>query len=260
MPNDELNDDQNESTTDDTTLDNTPPAPVTTPARRKRPDFANMNDREREFVQAARQEEKDKLYREQNRLKEENERLQAQLRAAQTAPTPTTVAGIDAQNERIEKLMQVVEQTNARLEAIQANEVARRRESELRAYAQEQIAAMRANGEDVIEALVGGSNEDEIDESLMVARAEYQRVAMREEEKRNKAGGNRRSVTVQSSGGRPSGAPRPVAPNTVEAEENESIRDITSDDAVRSGDWEKNRTKVLAKMRRGFRYQGAVPQ
>lgn len=249
---DELNDDQNEPITeDDTTVVPPTPAPV---IRNGRPDFASMTPREREFVQAARKEEKDKLYNEQKRLREENERLQAQVRGIQNAPLPTTVAAADAQNERLEKLLSLVERTNSRLDAIESSEVARRRETELRSYAQQQIAAMRENDEYVVESLVGGSNEDEIDESLLVARAEYQRMVMQEEARQAKAGRPRSSVTVQANGGRPAGAPRPVTPNTVEAENNESIKDITSDVAVRSGEWESKRTQVLGKMRRGFKY------
>lgn len=262
----ENNDDLNEPITDDQTVvddgANPPASPsATIPVRsRHGVDFASMNDRERAFVQAARREEKDKLYKEQQRLKEDNDRLQRQLREIQAAPIPTTVAGADAQNDRIERLMQAVEQTNARLEAMQSNEIARRRESELRAYAANSISAMRERGEDVIEALVGGDSEDEVDESLLVARAEYQRVAIREEEKRNRTtGGRRSSVTVQANGGRPTGTPRPVAPNTVDADDNEPLSEITSDDAVRNGTYEKNRTQLLSKLKRGYKYTGNQP-
>lgn len=261
MPNDdELNNDSTETNIDDAPAgEQTPVVPI---APSGRPNFADMTPRERQLVQAARTEEKNKLYKEQQRTKEENERLQQQLRAAQTAPIPTTTAGIDAQNERIERLMEMVEAQGRQMSEMRETEMVRRHESELRAYAANAIATMRGNGEDVIEALVGGSNENEIDESLMVARAEYQRVVMLEEDKRTRAASRSgaRPVTVQANGGRPAGTPRPLAPNMVEADDHESISDITSDAAVRDGSWEKNRTKVLGKLRRGFRYQSAVQQ
>lgn len=230
----------------------------------QRVEFSGMTAREEALVTKARAEEKRKL---QRRLAEQEtalESLRKEMRELRNTPPSVVPKGgnredrIDALVGAVERLTTLHQETNARLDQMSNDEIARRRESELRAYAVRRIAEVREDGGDVIEALVGGDSEEEIDNSILIARAEYQLVVQKEEARRGSRRGNNgpSSVTVQNGGRRPAGVPQVQVPNSVEADITENIADLTSDEAVRNGDFEKNRKQLLGKLKRSFRYTG----
>jgi hypothetical protein len=220
------------------------------------PEFASMSPRERALVTKARAQEKQKLYKSTNDLKRQVTDLRNELRAVQQAPPLPTSTGQETRDVAIERLGQMIQETQQQLREMQTQEVQRRRDSDLRRYTAERLRDMQASGKDVIAALVGGDSEEEIDQSIAIARAEY----LLTEEKITARGGNRgvpASVTVGQHNGRPAGTPPVMTPNTVEADpHDELMTDITSDPdaAVRSGAYQKNRTSLLGKLKRNYRY------
>jgi hypothetical protein len=231
-------------------------------------EFASMNQREQALVQKARAEEKRKLYKQQKERDDQIAELRTQIAQLQNAPPPPTPRAADTRADKIDALVESVNalaqqqrDTNARIERMSQDEVKRRQASELRIYAQEQIAALRARGEDLIEGLVGGDSEDEIDDSIKIAHAEWNLTIQKHEAKTRSTGQPPTSVTVQGNGrGRPTGTPPVQVPNSVEADSNqETIDDLTSNDAVRDGTYEKNRSKLFGGIKRGYKYTGNQP-
>lgn len=232
------------------------------------PEFATMTDREKALVQKARGVEKKKLYKRQSELQTQITELQAQLRQLQQQPPPATPAQANAQNDQIGQLIESVQNlakaqaaTNERIEAIQNGEVQRRRESELRQYALERSADFRRTHpqEDLIDGFVGGDTEEEIDDSIKIANAEWKLAIQKHEARRAPAAGPA-SVTVQGNGRRPAGTPPVQVANSVEADDHANIDELTSDDAVRDGSYAKHRNELLGKLKRGYRYSGNTQQ
>jgi hypothetical protein len=248
--------------------DNTPP-PITATAADDDPEFAGMNDRERSLVKKARGEEKRKLYKRQQEQEEQIRTLTRQVQQLRTAPPPATPAQAENRDDRIDNLLTSINRlaeaqtaTNTRIEEMQQGEIRRRRESELKLYAAEQIADLRQSGEDLIEGLVGGDSEEDIDNSIKIANAEWKLTIQKHEAKQPRPNsGSPTSVTVQSGNGRrPAGTPPVQVANSVEAESNqETIDELTSNDAVRNGSYEKNRSKLFGTLKRNFKYTGNQP-
>lgn len=229
------------------------------------PEFAGMNERERALVKKARGEEKRKLYTRQKEQDEQIRRLTAEVRRLQSAPPPATPAQAENRDDRIDALLtsinrlaEMQQATSTRIEEMQQSEIRRRRDSELRLYAQEQIADLRRSGEDLIEALVGGESEEEIDNSIKIANAEW-KLTIQKHESKNPRSGSPSSVTVQNNGNgrRPAGTPPVQVANSVEADsDQETIDELTSNDAVRNGSYEKNRNRLLGTLKRSYKYTG----
>lgn len=268
--NDEMNDDAIDDGQDGNNVnenDGTEVQPLTPQPNPSPVEFANMNDRERALVEKARGEEKRKLYKKQRELEETIKDLRKQMKELQTAPTPrssddrqTRDDKLDALLNGINTLAQSQKELSERLDTIQNEEVSRRRRADLDAYSARRVAEIRRGGEDVIEALVGGDSEEEVEDSIKIARAEWMLAVQKDRERNGRSNGGRpQSVTVQTSGRRPSGAPAPVTPGSVEADDHENIDALTSDDAVRSGDYEKHRSKLFGKLRRSYKYGGNQP-
>lgn len=255
-----INDTSNDGTANNDDSNVQPPAPVANP------EFAGMSDRERALVTKAREEEKRKLYKKQREQDELITSLQAQVRALQQAPPPPTPAGQQSRDEKLDTLIASInklsaahDQTNARIESMQNEEAARRRRVDLDRHAADKIREIRVTGDDVIEALVGGDTEEDIDISVRIAHAEWMLAVQKEREKAGRRNPAPSSVTVQQSGGRPAGVPSVQTPNSVEAVDHANINDLTSQEAVRSGDYEKNRSNLFSKLKRSYRYGGTQP-
>lgn len=226
-------------------------------------EFATMSEREKAFVNKARADEKRKLYKAKKDLEDQLEKAKSDLRAAQNQPAPTTAQAVT----RADKMDAVLEQIAAnqaalaqRLDKIQTDEIKRREQSELATYTSQRLAALAREGKGLIETLVGGDSEEEIDNSILIAQAEYQ-LAVQHHQQRNPPNGRTpSSITVQNGrNGRPTGAVPVQVPNTVEADsDSENIADLTSDSSVRDGSYEKNRSKLFSGIKRGYRYSGST--
>lgn len=266
MPN-SIDDAQND---DATTNDGQQPPVIdhNSPADSDDPEFAGMSDRERALVTRARGDEKRKLYKRQKEQDQQIADLRAQIQQLQQQPPPATPRQAETRNDKIDALAETMQRiadaqaaTNKRIDDMNNAEVERRRKAELRQYAVEQISEFRQThpGQDLIEGFVGGDSEEEIDDSVKIANAEW-KLAIQKHEARQ-GGSNRNGapsqVTVQNGNGRrPAGTPPVQVANSVEADNNENIDELTSDDAVRSGSYAKNRNQLLGKLKRGYRYTG----
>jgi hypothetical protein len=253
-PNDDLNNNQ-PVVVDDPNIAPPPPNPPLNDD--DDPEFASMTARERGLVTKARAQEKRKLYKAQDELRKQVGELQTELRTLRQAPPPPTAAGQENRDASIERLASMIQETQNQLREMQTQEMQRRRQSELRQYAAERISEMQREGKHLVTALVGGDSEQDIDQSIGIARAEF---LIAEETIRAQDGRNRTapaSVTVGQHSGRPTGVAPVVTPNTVVADPQEEIMaEITSDPdaAVRSGNYQKNRNTLLGKLKRNYRY------
>lgn len=206
-------------------------------------------EREKILMNKARAEEKSKLYKNQEQLKTQIRELQDRIRnnsqgAPSSAPTTgtTSVSDSDVIREEIRSLREELQQT--------------KRQSELKDYRAKRIAEAYAAGEYLVEALVDGNTEEEIDIALDVAKQEAQFLFMRRDQH---AGTPPQSTNVERNGrNRPSGVPRaPARPGsgTSENDENsysvEQIRNIIGDGTgVRSGAYAQHRPQILAALKR----------
>lgn len=245
----------------------TPPNPPTPDD----PEFAGMSERERNLVLKARGEEKRKLYRKMREQEDRINEMQVQLRELQNAPPPRTPAQADSQDMRFEALLaslntltQQNQAIHSKIEQLEHNDRERTRAAELRAYQNQRIAEVRQNGDDLVLGLVGGDTEEQIDNSIKIAVAEYKLIIQQHEAKTRQTNQpTPTSVTVQSGNGRtrPTGTTPVQVPNSVEAEPNtETIDDLTSDSAIRSGEYAKHRTQLFGTLKRNYKYQGQQTQ
>lgn len=256
-----INDGTQDGVNDGTGVTLTPVLPTASDDDGDDPSFATMTDRERALVVKARAEEKRKLYKRLNDSDLKLRQLQDQLAALQRQPIPANPDTRQTRDEKIDQLLTQLQtlsaqqqETNAQIREMQQAERDRTNRTNLERYAQTLIAEVRAKGDDVILPMVGGDTEEEVEESVKIARAEWVLTVQRDREKRGN--GRPPSVTVTSNGRRPAGTPPVQGVSTVEADQHENIDELTSDAAVRSGDYEKHRNQLFSRLRRGYKYGG----
>jgi hypothetical protein len=268
---DELNpaieDDQNDDAGDDDVQDddqsgeNAPPAPPAPREANGAVEYATMTDREKALVTQVRNDEKRKQYKEKEKLQAALRVAEQRMRELESAPPAPTPRAREAREDKRDELVSLIREmredmkrTNDRIERMESQTEQRERQKELDRYAKKKIDAIRAKGENVILALVGGETEADIDEAIEYAHAEWvlAQPALPANGRRTAS-----SVTVQQGGRRrPAGTPPVQVPNSVDQDENESINELTSDSAVRNGDYKKNRTRLLGGLKRSFKYVG----
>jgi hypothetical protein len=258
--NDGIIDDQNDDANNDDQNAGNNIAATPNAATGRNTEFADMDPTTRALVDKARAEEKRKLYKKQEEQERQIRDLTAQIQALKQAPAPASADARQSREDKLDTLIASVGKLaeshralDQRLDSMQNEEATRRRRIDLDRYAADRIAEVRANNEDVIEGLVSGDTEEQIDESVKIARAEWFLAVQKDREKHGRR--PQPSVTVQT-GGRPRNTPAPVTPNSVEAEDHENIADLTSEAAVRNGDYEKHRTQILGKLKRQHKYGG----
>jgi hypothetical protein len=240
-------------------------------------EFSNMTPREKLIAQGARRQEKKKLYgrlRDQKNsladLQKQVKDLTARINVAPPAgtgngnsnPNPAIVsddARVQALQQQIQTLAGQMAQTNENIQRMTSATEKRERQAELRAFRNEVIADLRAEGREVIDSLVVGDSEEEIEQNLKIAEAEYKYQAAKIEEKLRKEMGAQppSAVNIHQNAGRPTGAPPAVRTGTVESEpaiDNAQLNEVVSDDAVRDGTYEKHRGRLLGQIKRGYRH------
>jgi hypothetical protein len=219
-----------------------------TPAGKPRVDLSKVPKDMLPYVEAARAQEKQKLYpqlSEARRLLKETQDRVAALTAAGASPAEKK----DDQSEvgELKKLVLSLQQTIEK----------RDRDSTLRAYRAERIGELKAQGIKLVESLVAGESEEQIDLAIEVAKAERAQIeaeleaefAAREDKKPRST-----SVVVQQGKpGRPGGVPPTVTPGqagdagpTMTAEE---LKELTSMDAIRDGRYKANKVRIMAALR-----------
>jgi hypothetical protein len=210
-------------------------------------DFKNLTPREKALVQKARVQEKQKLYEDikglKKRLKAFEDEQKTKDREEQIRPKATkseTASDDDDLRQMIRDLRTEITE--------------KERRNDLRNYRRDKIAEVRAGGERIIEALVMGESEEDIDASIEVAKAEAAYIYT-EAERELRRNGNittdgRRTVVMRESPRRPGGVPPTVSSGPGSGDEEGttiSMRDLlklASMDSVRDGTYAANRKKI----------------
>lgn len=234
-------------------------APATPNAgRRATVDLSQAPPEALPYIEAARQQEKQKLYKDLKDtadlrrtvtdLTRQLDTLKQQVPAA-VAPTAAPAGSLD---EQIASLRDMITETRNLI-------VQRDRESDLRAYRAERIAELRGAGVGFVEALVTGNTREDIDLSLELAKAEYMQIEADIEARRTPPPAppqmGARPVVVNQGNARPRGVPPVVnagsvaqtGPTVTEAE----VKELTSFDAIRSGDFKANRKRLHDAIKNG---------
>lgn len=219
------------------------------------------------LVQAARIQEKKKLYGEKAKLasdlktaKAENARLQRELDASRTpAQTHSTVPGTtetpveEDRLTRLERLVESVAGTLTRREQ-EAQESSRR--AQLNAHRQGLLAEAREQGVGVISSLVAGDSEEELEAAFEIAKAEYivheQEIRAKLEAEIAASAPTTVQPAVRPVRRVPSGVPAvrtgQVTPSDTPTRE--EVKALTSIDAIRDGTYAQNRKKLLGMVKR----------
>jgi hypothetical protein len=232
-------------------------------------------------VEKARGEEKAKLYSELGARDEKIRGLEARLTDMDNARKAAEEAGMkpdERLNARMNQLEATAQAAVAQANATEQAAMARIQAAENFAYRER---ALRMAGPDIIPELVGGSSPQEIDDSIEVARAEYRRMEQlfyqRFQQQHQLAANppqgayNMQFQPVQQPGvaavppnpafanpGVPGVFPTMTNPEPVaESGSPLNLRDLTSEEAVRSGRWGEIRQQILGGFNR-TPYQGNI--
>jgi hypothetical protein len=206
-------------------------------------EFRNLTPREKALVQRARVQEKRKLYEDIKQLKLKLRNLEDTQRRAAEDELPKKKRGKDDDGDDIREMIR----------ELRTEITEKERKNELRSYRRDRIAEARHNGERIIEALVMGDTEEDIDASLEVAKAEAAYMyseAERELQRTNgdDNGSRRTTVVVRDSPRRPRGVPQTVnGPGSGDDQNTISLKDLkklSSMDSVRDGTYAANRKKI----------------
>lgn len=142
-------------------------------------------------VEAARKEEKDKLYPQLEELKnavkemqeafraerKDKEKIQKEKEEEAERERLAKLSEEDKRNEALERIEeQLKEERQARLKSEQQYQK-EKKESQLKEYRRNAIQAVRDAGEDLLPELVKGNSEEEIDESIQNAKSRYKELA-----------------------------------------------------------------------------------
>lgn len=217
---------------------------------------------------------------------EEAERAKKAAEEARIAALP-----VDEQlTARLAQLESDLRAERTKREQIEADLQAQARRAQLNDYKSARLATLRENGVELFEFLVGGENEAAIEESIKIAAAEYQHQSARLRANLEKSPDHQklladaeafRQLQAQATAEVPPApqaqpqpqpqyfatppgaisAPTPTAPapapgpTTGPTFDNSMVAQLTSPDAIRSGEYAANRPKLLAYIRQN----GQVP-
>lgn len=232
------------------------PAPIAPTGRRQAVDLSKAPPEAMPFIEAARAQEKQKLYRDlkdtaelRKQITDLTNQLTTLTRQVSTS-TPVVTPKPATLDEQITSLRDMITDTRTLI-------LQRDRESELRAYRAEKVAELRGANIGFVESLVSGNTREDIDLSLELAKAEYMQIEADIEARRPPQStlGGARPVIVRQGNARPAGVPPVVTPGAAndagptvsEAE----IKELTSFEAIRSGDFKKNRSRLMTAIKTG---------
>ena len=239
---------------DEETLDGQPvggdddnAAPTGTPPR---VDLSQVPKEMMPFIEAARSQEKAKLYPQLMEARKKVRDMENRV-AAQVAAAP----GGDVSE---------VGELKALVLSLQDTIVKRDRDSNLRAYRAEKIGELKAQGIRLVESLVQGDSEEQIDLALEVAKAERAQIEAEIAAEQEAAPAPRGPKTVTVNNGR-HGRPEGVPPTTQPGRAGESgpqmtaeeLKELTSMDAIRDGRYKANKNRIMAALRNQAVISGA---
>lgn len=220
------------------------------------------------YVQAARTQEKRKLYGQITQLtsdlsaaKTEIRRLRSEAASQPTLQPVTTTAATTEEQEpdRLARLETLVQGLATSMSKADTDAQLRARRAELSAFKQSLFTRAAEEGVGYIASLVSGDTEEDIESSFEVAKAEYALVHSDVEERvrQTLTRENETRVTtaprvVRTAANRPVGVPSvaPQGSGNSDTLGREEIKALTSIDAIRDGSYAANRKKLLAAVRR----------
>lgn len=214
-------------------------------------DFENLTPREKLLVQKARAQEKQKLYTDLRSLRQKVKELEKRTAAPTEEDTPARRRKKDDEETDL----------RAEIRSLRQEITEREQKAEMRAYRAEKIAEARRDGARIIESLVAGDTEDDIDAAIEVAKAEAEFIYAEAEANlaaQNGGGGRTRTHVVRDG---PPRRPAGVTPSMGSSgagsgdESNgyslEEIKELTSMESLRDGTWATKRKAVLHALREG---------
>lgn len=198
-----------------------------------------------------RQEEKAKLYSEMNALKEQNRTLQAQVRQSQP-PEAQSAQEMQAMREAMEasqRSLETLQQQINMLTTANQQEQSRRRQVELQLFLNQRVKAYQDAGHGLIMEMIRGANEQEIEQSIQQAAMAYQHYFGQVQP----TAGVPVAVQVQAA---PVSTGFPSVPNPQAVVQNnpsqlgwfEQTKQLTTEEAVRSGEYAKNRQTIMSSL------------
>lgn len=190
----------------------------------------------KELVQTARKQEKDKLYKSLEQKEAEAKTLAEKLEMAQAAIEKFEGDNLTFEQKLEKELSSLRKEHETLVKQLQEQtELAEKkaREKELEAY---KIAKLREAGEEIIPELVGGTNEEEIDKSIELAKAKYHEIASKFEAQAEK----QKQTSVKS-------ATKVTNPSST------SVQPLTAEEINRMSpeEYAKNRDRILQALRSG---------
>lgn len=190
----------------------------------------------KELVQTARKQEKDKLYKSLEQKEAEAKTLAEKLEMAQAAIEKFEGDNLTFEQKLEKELSSLRKEHETLVKQLQEQtELAEKkaRAKELEAY---KIAKLREAGEEIIPELVGGTNEEEIDKSIELAKAKYHEIASKFEAQAEK----QKQTSVKS-------ATKVTNPSST------SVQPLTAEEINRMSpeEYAKNRDRILQALRSG---------
>lgn len=200
-------------------------------------------------VEQARQDEKSKLYSEMSQLKEKMRLLERQ----QQTPEAQNAQDMQAMRETLETAQRTLGELNnqvAQLTAANAAEQSRRRAAELQLFLNQRVKAYQDAGHGLIIEMIRGSNEQEIEAAIQSSAQAYRHYFGQVAPTANVP------VTVQVQPAPQIQNGFPSVPNPQAVVQNnpsnlgwfDATKQMTTEEAVRSGEWGKNRQQVMAQL------------
>lgn len=209
----------------------------------------------------ARKEEKDKLYKDIDKKKKEAKELEDALAAKDAELSALKTSSLPADQQLKTQLNNIEKQlAEATLRAQQAE--ARAQQEALERYRSDAISYAVQQGDQLIPEFVNGSTPDEINASILIAKAEHQRITQEHVKRLTDAGYVITKGVPSVAPGQPvtpsphfvpvaGGFPSVVNPQpTVEQNfDMAQLTDLTSEESVRNGTYAKHRQQLRSGMK-----------
>jgi len=200
-------------------------------------------------IERAREQEKAKLYTRQKELADEL----AALKAATKQSTATAEQTPSPELVELRQTMQQMAQQVSQLTATNAQEAAARRTAELTLFMNQRITAYQAAGHGLVMRMIGGVDEQSIEASIVASAQEYAAIVATIQP----AAPQQHPITVQVQATPAASYGFPSVPNAQSVasydpgQQNfiEQVNVNTTPDAVRNGDYAKNRPQIMASLR-----------
>lgn len=144
----------------------------------------------KKLVEDARSQEKTKLYNTIHNKEEEIEALNGQITELEQELEDKEAEIEEMENENlteVEKLKKEITELKTQYETDKKEQELKRQQAELQAYKEKKLREAREAGHGLVTAVVGGDSKDEIDESIIEAKQEYERIQNEVAEKEKQA-------------------------------------------------------------------------